>query len=276
VRKTAKLLTILAILTAICLSFTACSDGGAAPPAQTRTTRTRDTQAPAALNTTPYVADNDTGGALSGEAGVNENDQDEDNEDESGTDSADSNPMGARLGTWDGDTLINEWANISFTVPEGFTRLSEGEMQAVLGLGEDIMVSGGAITEAEIDFSKSTYAYEFFLMGENMYPQIFLMYQADSIGSLGVEGFFKITIDAVLVAYESMGIAVEVLPSSSIEIAGQEYFLGSTKSEIGTITLNQDFAIREQGNVFIVFCMTYMDEDKDMVYDAINSVTEAN
>lgn len=45
----------------------------------------------------------------------------------------------ARLGRWDGDTYVNEWANIKFTLPKGWRALSAQEIAKVVGAGTDII-----------------------------------------------------------------------------------------------------------------------------------------
>jgi hypothetical protein len=186
-----------------------------------------------------------------------------------------------QLGVWDGDTLINEWAGIKFTVPAGLTRLSAAEIAMIAEVGTDVMINDGQVSQHDLDLAAATYAYEFFVAGESFMPQMFLMYQRDMMGAIGSpENYVNTTLDMVVDAYLSLGMAAQREPSTTLTIAGEEYYAGSITFEAetvyGTMKGYQDFVVRKEDGMFIVFGLTYAEEEKDLIYNALNSITAVN
>jgi hypothetical protein len=198
-----------------------------------------------------------------------------------GNDEPAASTGGFTTGTWDGNVFTNESTGIKFTMPEGdgLVRLSDSEIQAVLGLGEEAMIATGTASRQEIDFSRVNHAYEFYLTNNND-DAMFLMYEGVTPFTPTEENYIAILVSQLVEMYATFGFESTVLPNTNVTIAGKQFVKGSLEVDVPifddySFTFYQDYFVGIQGGMFIIISTTYDDDSPASFLDIMSGFAAA-
>ncbi|MDR2421148.1 MAG: hypothetical protein LBD49_03465 [Oscillospiraceae bacterium] len=248
-KKTKKsLLLPLALALAFSLSFALCAcssgDSDATPPpsaaAETPDTETPEVETPAAETPdteTPEVSPEETP-------------------------TADSDARGAmQTGAWDGGTFANEWANISFALPEGWTSLSEDEIAANVKAQIDLSVASSGGDESiramlEAQFAGTVMDFVLYGPAQQM-PTVTATYvnaaSSPLTENLDAEAYTSLTTQQLAAGGFAFG------ETSETEIAGEKYITVKGSLPILDSTMYQDLYVRTLDGAMILLTIGYSD-----------------
>jgi hypothetical protein len=181
-----------------------------------------------------------------------------------------------QLGSWseDGGTFTNEWSNIKFTLPEGWSAMTEDELNQLLAAGADILVNDGAVSQAELDLSGLKTAYDFGVYTGLGMPNVMLTYENLSLtlgaGNLDEQGYYDVLKEQIL-AVDSLGLVETGVYDKTI--GDEKYLVGSFEALDGLYV--QDYYIRKDGGVIIAFIVTYNTETRPQADVFMAAITPA-
>ncbi|MDR0287832.1 MAG: hypothetical protein LBI03_09060 [Clostridiales bacterium] len=173
-----------------------------------------------------------------------------------------------KAGSWDGDTFSNDWSNIKFTLPEGFRALTPDELQQTFESANDIAVNDGS--QEKIDITSMKSLFDFMVYGSDQASNVIVCYENVKLTTNGskmdAEGYYNVLkgqLDSSQYTF---------LPSSSAEVAGETYFLGSASLNDATEeAVFQDYYIRKYQDAFITIIASYRESAKDEITGFIQS-----
>ncbi|MDR1589148.1 MAG: hypothetical protein LBS51_03035 [Oscillospiraceae bacterium] len=171
-------------------------------------------------------------------------------------------------GAWseDGRTFTNGWSNVKLTLPDGYRALSPGEIEEMVGAGEEIVVNDG--NKAAYDLAKTRTAYDFIIATDAGMPNIMLMYENIDISpltkNLDESGYFNMLSEQLklmdTLSYEELG-------TETRTVAGENFVVGMVSLAGGAAF--QDYYIRKLDGAMIIFSATYTEDTRDAALDVM-------
>ena len=237
-----KLSLTLAFVLALC-SFTGCGSDSSSDKADKKDSSSTVEETTAEAETTEESTEDST------DDEKEESTTDADSEET--TSSGDENSDFTR-GKIEDDVYTSDFAGIKFTAPEGWTFAKDDYILSMMNIGLDVMGDNAAFNKALLD---QAVIYDALCMDQTTGANI--LFEYENLAK-EVPDPSKYTLDDVIAAFDKQLAAIDSIKYEKIEsdtatIAGQEYTKLVYKAEMGTISMEQVFYIRREGD--LVFCI---------------------
>lgn len=167
-------------------------------------------------------------------------------------------------GTWTDNVYENEYAGLTFTMPEGWTALSDEEISEMMGVGTEIMKESGLEFSEEMLELQSIYA----MMAQNPTTgtNVSLMFENLALSAGGTKLTETDYIDALKSQLEQVGIPYTFGETTERTIGGNTYVvLEADATDYGA---KQFYCVRKSGKYMIASIITITGDDS--VEDVFN------
>lgn len=240
-----KIALTLAFLLTLC-SFTACGDDSSSESksnsSSVETTTEAATEAETEAETTEEAAESTT--AAEEEATTKA--------DSEGSDKEAAEGNGLTRGKVEGNVYTSEFAGIKFTAPEGWTFAKDDYILSMMNISFDTIGDDIAINKALLD---QAVIYDALCMDQKTGANIIFEYENLA---KEVPDPDKYTMDDIIASFDKQLAAItaikyEKIKADKVTIAGQEYEKLVYHADYNTISMDQVFYIRREGD--LVFCI---------------------
>lgn len=175
-----------------------------------------------------------------------------------------------QTGDWDGDVFTNEWVNISFNLPEGWTALTSEQLQTQMQAGMGAFEDEGTAAVQEAAMARTVY--DFSVMGTLGIPNIIATYENVSFSPLTANLTANDYYETAKLQFKgAMGIALG--DAEEIEIAGETYIMCS--ADVAAGAMFQSYYFRKLDGAMITFIATYAADGEAEIADFFASFTAA-
>ena len=162
----------------------------------------------------------------------------------------------------------SKWLNMRFTAPADAVMSTQKEMDALMGLGAELIYGDEA--ERYALYAQMTTVYEMQANWIYGVPIVQLMVEKLPYENMTAEQYLSV-LKAQLQSFESpVYVADENL--YLVEIGGQEYINLAVAADYGTgVYVYQDYCVRKQGDRMVVIIFSYVDGAEMYLTDALNA-----
>lgn len=238
-----KIALTLAFLLTLC-SFTACGNDSSSEKKSDSSSVETTTEESTEAETTEEASESTTTAADEEEATTKADAE------EKGTEAAEGN--GLTRGTVEGNVYTSEFAGIKFTAPEGWTFAKDDYILSMMNISLDTLGDDLAVNKALLD---QAVIYDALCMDQKTGANIIFEYENLA---KEVPDPDKYTMDDIIASFDKQLAAITAIKYEKIEadkvtIAGQEYEKLVYHADYNSISMDQVFYIRREGN--LVFCI---------------------
>jgi hypothetical protein len=232
-----KLSLTLALMLAIC-SFTGCGSDTSSDKADKKDSSSTVEETTAEAETTEESTEAD------GEESTTDADSEETTKSDEDTDFV--------KGVIDGDVYTSDFAGIKFTAPEGWTFAKEDYILSMMNISLDVVGDDLAVNKALLE---QAVIYDALCMDETTGANIIFEYENLA---KEVPDPDKYTMDDIIDSFDKQlsaisSIKYEKKESDTVTLAGQEYTKLVYSAEMSTLSMEQVFYVRREGD--LVFCI---------------------
>ncbi|MDR2615211.1 MAG: hypothetical protein LBC28_01390 [Oscillospiraceae bacterium] len=173
-----------------------------------------------------------------------------------------------QTGVWDGDTFTNEWLNISFTLPDGWTAHAEDEFRERMKL--ELAATGGDVSRVETTDTRITRDFSLILNSFTVIGSTYLNYSDDpQVSHYGAERYLS----ALTSDLSSKG--AEVGEAEEVKLAGETYVSATALLGTGSANMHLRLYVRKLDDAFVMLTATYTDRSEAAVNDFFASIVPA-
>ena len=238
-----KIALTLAFLLTLC-SFTACGNDSSSEKKSDSSSVETTTEESTEAETTEEASESTTTAADEEEAATKADAEDK------GTEAAEGN--GLTRGTVEGNVYTSEFAGIKFTAPEGWTFAKDDYILSMMNISLDTLGDDLAVNKALLD---QAVIYDALCMDQKTGANIIFEYENLA---KEVPDPDKYTMDDIIASFDKQLAAItaikyEKIKADKVTIAGQEYEKLVYHADYNSISMDQVFYIRREGN--LVFCI---------------------
>lgn len=238
-----KIALTLAFLLTLC-SFTACGNDSSSEKKSDSSSVETTTEESTEAETTEEASESTTTAADEEEATTKADAE------EKGTEAAEGN--GLTRGTVEGNVYTSEFAGIKFTAPEGWTFAKDDYILSMMNISLDTLGDDLAVNKALLD---QAVIYDALCMDQKTGANIIFEYENLA---KEVPDPDKYTMDDIIASFDKQLAAItaikyEKIKADKVTIAGQEYEKLVYHADYNSISMDQVFYIRREGN--LVFCI---------------------
>lgn len=238
-----KIALTLAFLLTLC-SFTACGNDSSSEKKSDSSSVETTTEESTEAETTEEASESTTTAADEEEATTKADAEDK------GTEAAEGN--GLTRGTVEGNVYTSEFAGIKFTAPEGWTFAKDDYILSMMNISLDTLGDDLAVNKALLD---QAVIYDALCMDQKTGANIIFEYENLA---KEVPDPDKYTMDDIIASFDKQLAAItaikyEKIKADKVTIAGQEYEKLVYHADYNSISMDQVFYIRREGD--LVFCI---------------------
>lgn len=238
-----KIALTLAFLLTLC-SFTACGNDSSSEKKSDSSSVETTTEESTEAETTEEASESTTTAADEEEATTKADAE------EKGTEAAEGN--GLTRGTVEGNVYTSEFAGIKFTAPEGWTFAKDDYILSMMNISLDTLGDDLAVNKALLD---QAVIYDAFCMNQTTGANIIFEYENLA---KEVPDPDKYTMDDIIASFDKQlaqisAIKYEKIKAEKATIAGKEYEKLVYHADYNSISMDQVFYIRREGD--LVFCI---------------------
>lgn len=148
----------------------------------------------------------------------------------------------------------NETADLTFTLPEGWTFSSEEELKTLMDQAGEVV---GEDTAKAADI---TTLYDCMAVSADQTANIIFMYENTALSGnadISAKDYADAVIDGLLATSATTGLNYQVGEAGEIEIAGKTYYCGVTTVDLGEgVVMEQRYVLRKLDKYMLSMCIT--------------------
>lgn len=150
-------------------------------------------------------------------------------------------------GTWEGDVYTSEFAELKFTLPEGWTRSTDEEIAATMQLGADVLADEG---KYQSEISKLKNVYDMMAKSADQTSNIQVMMEKTAYDADTYAASLKKGLEEVQQLDYTVGDATETT------IGGNTYKAVTATVEMSGVSMEQSYYIRTEGDYMVAIIVT--------------------
>lgn len=163
-----------------------------------------------------------------------------------------------RIGRWEGQTYVNDWANFTFTIPDDWVVLSAEQIAQIVGAGSDLVASDLDTDKSQLSAKiGKTDTYAFYVMSPDGSSYIFLdLFDREAAGlpDITPEEFRQQTENS-LSSLTTISSFTETTGDGSkfLDFTGSEMLIALSKPDTGELLAHQWYFVGEKDRYLLDF-----------------------
>ena len=169
-------------------------------------------------------------------------------------------PMGP--GKWEGNTFKNEWSNMQFTLPDGYTQMPQETLDKLKELTiAQIETYDSEVLKKAVDKASDTFFFDCGVILPDGASSVVLWYQKSTIFA-NTEDYLD-SLKKSVEKQSTQSVPLKCEGKGTMMIKGNDYDTLTFSLNINGIDFKQVYCIREMGhNQFEYFILCYIDTSK--------------
>lgn len=170
-------------------------------------------------------------------------------------------------GTIDGDVYTNKAADVSFTLPKGWTFSTQEELDAMME------ASGEVVGEDIANAANITTVYDCMANSADSTANILFMYENTALSGnadISEKDYLDAVGEGLVSSSSTTGLNYQIGETSEMEINGKTYYCGVATVDLGEgVTMEQRYIARKLDSYMFCACVTTFPGLSDTDFDTI-------
>lgn len=180
-----------------------------------------------------------------------------------------------QLGSWDGQTYSNSWTGITFTLPDGWTMLTNDQIQEISGTGSELMEESMDMESGSLAANDGVDTYDFCAMrddGSAMFLCDVVNPAVVGVSSLTPEEYLQ-QISFVMQASNALTVTTEDPVETTFgPLTGLQMNMTTVAEDIGRTTAMSYFVSAKDDYLLAYLLMAYSQEGAADLVDLIEQI----